>query len=133
MDREQFIRLLDVENHQLRDEVARLSKLARERSYHARRVRLALDDALLLATWLVAVFWAAGIIPSRRYARVKGITQNRWQNALALLRMARVAVGHRRWATDSLADIERRLVAARDRAIENPDSFWARLPRHGRR
>jgi hypothetical protein len=128
MQAQQIIRLLDVENHQLRDEVARLAKIARERSYHARRVRLAYDDAMLLA-----VFWAAGIIPSRRYARVKGITQNRWQNALALLRMARVAVGHRRWATDSLADIERRLVAARDRAIENPDSFWARLPRHGRR
>jgi hypothetical protein len=53
MQLQQVVRLLDVENHQLRDEVARLAKLARERSYHARRVRLALDDALLLARVVV--------------------------------------------------------------------------------
>jgi hypothetical protein len=128
MQLQQVVRLLDVENHQLRDEVARLSKMARERSYHARRVRLALDDALLLATWLVA-----GIHPTRRYARLHGVTQRRWQNALALLRMARVVVRRRRWAVDDLATIERRLTQAAQRAIADTRAYRLHLNRHGTR
>jgi hypothetical protein len=127
MQAQQIIKLLDVENHQLRDEVARLARAAKERSYHVRRVKLALDDALLLA-----LFQASGIAPSRRYARLKSMSQNRWQNAMALLRMARVVVRRRHWATDNLADIEKRLGVAAKRAIDHPDAYWARLIKHGR-
>lgn len=81
-----------------------------------------------MATW-----WAAGIIPSRRFARLHNVTQNRWQNAVALLRMARVIVGPRRWATADMALIESRLEKARIRALEQPEAFWGRLNRHGRR
>jgi hypothetical protein len=117
---------LDIENHQLRDEVARLSKLAKERSYHARRVRLAYEDAMLLALWMVA-----GIHPSRRYARMHGVTQRRWQNALALLRMARVVVRRRRWTVADTDTIERRLGQAAQRAQADARAYRLYLNRHG--
>lgn len=112
----------------LASENTRLSKALGEASYHSRRIQLAYEDALLLAQWRMA-----GIIPSRRYAKHHKMSQRRWQNAVALLRMARVIVGHRRWSTDSLALIEKRLESARIRAIEMPESFFSRLNRHGRR
>jgi hypothetical protein len=117
---------LDIENHQLRDEVARLSKLAKERSYHARRVRLAYEDAMLLALWM-----GAGIHPSRRYARMYGVTQRRWQNALALLRMARVVVRRSYWTVADTDTIERRLTQAAGRAIADINAYRLHLNRHG--
>lgn len=116
------------ELEQLRQENARLSKALGEATYHSRRVQLAYEDALLLAQWR-----AIGIIPSRRYAKHHKMSQRRWQNALALLRMARIVVGHRRWSTDEVALIEKRLESARGRAAEMPESFFSRLNRHGRR
>jgi len=117
---EQEIRELKAENTVLRK---RLGETGR----HARRVERAYRDALLLAEWRsVAVF------PSRRYAAHHKISQRRWQNAIALLRMARILEG-RRWTTTTLATIEQRLDAAKQRATDTPDAFKARLPRHGRR
>lgn len=117
---EQRIRELTHENTQLRKRLG-------ERGRHAGRVRRAYSDGLLLAQWR-----AVGIMPSRAYARRHGITQRRWQNAVALLRMARVITDYRRWVITDLATIEQRLDVARTRAIEAPESYQARLIAHAK-
>lgn len=113
------------EIRELRHENAQLHRRLGETSRHARRVGQAYKDALLLASWR-----AVHIFPSRDYAKHKGISQRHWQNAVALLRLARVVDG-RRWRVTELATIEQRLDVAKKRAIEAPDAFRARLPRHG--
>lgn len=127
MNELQLTRYKDQEIKELKAENAQLRKRLGESNRHARRVERAYRDALLLAEWRsVAVF------PSRRYAAHHKISQRRWQNAIALLRMARILEG-RRWTTTTLATIEQRLDAAKQRATDTPDAFKARLPRHGRR
>ena len=76
---------------ELSHEVTQLRKKLGERGRHAGRVRLAYSDGLLLAQWR-----SAGIMPSRDFARRHGMTQRRWQNAVGLLRMARVITDYRR-------------------------------------
>ncbi len=126
MNLEQQVKYLELEVRKLQAERARLSKALQETSRHGRRVQRAYEDALLLAMWR-----SSGIIPSRRYAKLHRFTQNRWQNAQALLRMARVIQGHRRWATDNLAVIEKRLETAKQTALASREAFFARLNRHG--
>lgn len=127
MTPEQRIRYLEIENEQAKRDAAALRKKLSEFSAHTRRVERAYTDALLLATWC-----AGGITPSRRFAARHQMSQRHWQNATALLRMARILDRHRHWATTDLALIESRLGRARQQAIESPDAFKARLNRHAR-
>lgn len=127
MNAEQHIKYLKLELAKTRAEAAQLRKKVGENSRHARRIQKAYDDALLLAMWRVS-----GIIPSRSYTKQQGMSQNRFQNATALLKMGRVIVRHRHWAIKDLAIIEQRLVAARQRALDDPELFFLRLNRHGR-
>jgi hypothetical protein len=94
---------------------------------HRNRVEAAYKDALMLATWR-----ANGIIPSRRYAAIYGITQNRFENAMGLLRLARIIVRHRTWKTDDLQTIKARLKNAKEYAVEYPDAYLARLADHAK-
>lgn len=94
---------------------------------HQTRIETAYTDALMLAMWR-----ANGIIPSRRYAAIYGMTQNRFENAIGLLRMARIIERHRTWATDDLAAIKARLKRAKEHALEVPDAFFARLTDHAK-
>lgn len=112
---------------QLREENTYLRNRLHESNRHRKRIELAYEDALLMAGWRVA-----GIIPSRRYAELHQITQRRWQNAVALLRMARVIVRRRHWATDAMAVIEKRLEQAKTKALNDRELFFLRLNRHGR-
>jgi hypothetical protein len=121
---DQQIRYLEIEIRKLQQENSRLRKTLHENSRHARRVEKAYEDALLLASW-----HTAGIIPSRRYARLYNITQHRWESAIALLKMARVVTRQRHWAITDLATIERMLANARVKALEDPGLFFLRLPR----
>ena len=125
MNNAQAERYLAQEIKELKSENAQLRKRLRETNRHARRVEQAYRDALLLATWR-----AAHIFPSRSYARHHKISQRRWQNAIGLLRLARVIEGHRRWVTTDLALVEARLSVARQRAIDTPAAFKARLNGH---
>ena len=118
---------LKLEVQKLKADRARMAKALQENSCHGRRVQRAYEDALLMAMWR-----NAGIIPSRRYTKLHKVTQQRFENAVGLLRMARVIVGHRRWATDDLATIEIRLEQAKQRALENREAFLFRLNRHHR-
>ena len=118
-------RYLTQEIRELRAENTALRKKLGETNRHARRVARAYQDALLLATWR-----AAHIAPSRSYAAHHKMSQRRWQNAIGLLRLARVITGHRRWVTTDLSLVEARLAVARQRAIETPDTFKARLNGH---
>lgn len=72
MNTEQQLRYLELKNAKLRAEAAQLRKKIGENSRHARRVNKAYDDALLLAMWKAAV-----IHPSRDYAHIQGMSQNR--------------------------------------------------------
>jgi hypothetical protein len=94
---------------------------------HRNRVEEAYKDALMLATWR-----ANGIIPSRRYALIYGITQNRFENAIGLLRMARIIVKHRTWVTDDLSTIKAQLKRAKEYALEVPEAYHARLSEHAK-
>lgn len=123
----QVIRLLELENHELRQTLGRLRNTLAERDSHARRIRQAHTDALLLALWA-----AAGIPTSRRYAKRRNITETRWENAIALLRLARVLTGNRRWVTRDAAIIEARLERAEQTAIETPVAYRARHMRYRR-
>lgn len=122
----QLLRYKDQEVRELRAEVARLRKRVGETGRHARRVEQAYKDAVLLASWR-----AVHIFPSRSYAAYHQISQRRWQNAIALLKLARVLDG-RRWLLTDAATIEQCLDCARKRAIEQPESYKMRLNRHGR-
>jgi hypothetical protein len=127
LSKDQQLGYLQVDNLKLKQENTRLRKALRENSRHARRIEKAYDDALLLAT-----FYSAGIIPSRRYARLKGLSQNRWENSVALLKMARVVERHRRWVVGELEAIEKKLTMARDKALEDPALFFLRANKHCR-
>lgn len=128
MNEIQASRYLQLENAELKAENARLRKKVQETGRHARRVEQAYKDALLLAS-----FAEVRIYPSRAYAAYHRIGQRRWQNAIALLRMARVISGRRTWTVTDIATIGTRLDVVRQRAIEQPESYRSRLIRHGRR
>ena len=125
MNTEQQLRYLQVELAKAKAEAAYLRKHLKVSNRHAKRVGRAYEDALLLASWR-----AAGILPSRSYARRFGMTQNRWESATALLKMARIIQRQRAWATEDLALIEARLIKAREHAMQVPDAFFARLNKH---
>ena len=109
-------------------EIAALRQRLHLNSRHAKRIDQAYADARRFATWQ-----AAGIPASRAYAQRQGISQNRWENALGLLRMARIVVRQRHWATCELTLIEARLAKAKADALQYPDAFRARLNRHAAR
>lgn len=121
MTPEQTIRSLNTENAELRTENATLRNRLALRNKHARRVEQAYRDALQLALWA-----SAGVPPSRRYAAQHGITQQRWENAWALLRMARVVQRNRHWATKDAGLIERRLERTRQAAEATAEAYKAR-------
>ena len=82
-------------------------------------------EALLLSLWKIG-----HIHPSREYTKAQGISQNRWQNAITLLKMARVVTRHRHWTTKDLDLIETRLKSAVQTALDHPEAFFLRHPRH---
>jgi hypothetical protein len=125
MNLEQKVKYLEVELTKARREAAKLRKKLGVANKHYRRVDQAYEDALLLATWK-----AAGIYPSRQYARKFGLTQNRIENAHGLLRLARILERNRHWTTDKLEVIEERLQKAKEKALESPDAYKARLNGH---
>jgi hypothetical protein len=122
------LRYAQLELEKTRQENARLRKALKERSREAKRINRAYEDALLLATWR-----SGGIIPSRRFAMFHGISQHRFENSVALLKMARVIQRQRHWVTQDLAVIESRLSTARDKALTDPALFFLRLNKHHRR
>jgi hypothetical protein len=125
MNAEQQVKYLELELAKARAEAAQLRKKIGENSRHTRRINRAYEDALLIAMWKVA-----GIAVGRDYAKEQGISQNRWQNAIALLKMARVVIRERHWAVKDLPMIEQRLEAAKQRALADRNVFLLRHIRH---
>lgn len=128
MDAQQQIRLLQLELARARAEATALRKRLGEQSRHPKRIERAYEAALLLAFWR-----SVGIKPSRRFAATYQISQHRWQDALALLRMARLIHGKSRWPALDLETTEGRLAQARDKALADPDLFFLRHTRHRKR
>ena len=117
---------LEIEVLRLRQENRELRKALHINGRHARRIQRADDAALLLATWHI------GHLPSSRdFAMAMGMSQRTWENAMALLKYARLF--HRQqWQTHDLATIERALQRAVERAVMTPEAYFAYLNRHGR-
>jgi hypothetical protein len=125
MTSEQQLRLLEVELAKAKAEATQLRKRLSENTRHQKRIERAYEDALLMAFWQ-----SVGIKPSRRFAARYEITQDRWQNALALLRMARIIQGRSRWPEMPMETVEKWLALARDKAIADPGLFFLRHTRH---
>jgi hypothetical protein len=118
-------RILQVELAKLRQENTQLRKRLGDNTRHQKRIEKAYEDALLMAFWR-----SVGIKPSRRFAALYDITQDRWQNAICLLRMARLIEGRSRWPLVDMETTERKLSQARDRALADCDAFFLRHIRH---
>jgi hypothetical protein len=127
MDYQRIVTYLNTENRQLRDAVVKLGAKVGERTYHPRRVRLAYEDALLMA-----VSYSGGTYPSREYMmQYKEMSRARFDNALALLRMARVV--KRKWLWPARREvhfptIEKAVGLAKTKATDKPESYrlWLR-------
>ena len=127
MTPEQQIKVLQSELRLANAEIARLRRRLNEDGVHGKRVRRAYSDALLLAEF------AIGYLPTTRTfaAHHAGMTHVRWENARALLKLARVHNG-KRWLFHDLATIEAALDNAVEKSMETPEAFRARLPKHAR-
>lgn len=126
MNQDQELRYTKLQLRAAQQENARLRKKLQETCRHGRRVEQAYQDALLLAEWRMS-----HIIPSRDYAKFKGkMSQRRWQNAIGLLRLARVINGPRQWTITDLTIIDERLQVAKQRALESPEAYKMRLNKH---
>lgn len=127
MPLEQRVRLLEAELRVANAEIARLRRRLHENGAHGKRLDRAYSDALLLAQLHI------GFLPTSRSAAAElaEISHNRWENAIALLRLARCHNGHD-WMHHDLATIEERLGKAKDVALDSPEAYRARLPKHSR-
>lgn len=117
---------LQLEIDRLKYENAKLRKALKVNGRHARRLQRAYDTALLLATWHVA-----HLPVSRAFARSHGVGQRSWENAIALLRLARV-VHRQTWRMHDIATIERALARAQERANAAPEVYFLHVAKHGR-
>ena len=118
------IRELEHEVRKLQAENTRLRKQAQETNRHARRVMQAFEDAMKLGALHVS-FQST----SREACSELGITQRRWENARALLKLAGVMTP-RLWKVHDIREIEARLEMARSRALDSQKLFENRLPRN---
>lgn len=116
----------ELEILRLREENTRLRKALRINGRHARRIQRAYDSALLLATWHVGF-----LDTDREFAKSMGVSQRTWENAMALLKLARV-VNKKRWKVHDIPTVERALQRAQDRALETPEAYFAWCNKHGR-
>lgn len=119
------IKLLTLEVLELREENARLRKALRENGRHAKRIQRAHKTALLLARWHTSYQPT-----SRKHAKANGIPQRQWDNAVALLRLARVCDRSGRWKYHDLTDISVRLDGAVDAANAAPEAYFAKGNQH---
>lgn len=124
MNAQLHIRELEHEVAKLQAENTRLRKQAQETNRHARRVMQGFEDAVKLAALHVS-FQST----SREAAGDLGITQRRWENARALLKLAGVMTP-RVWKIHDMREIEGRLEMARSRALDSQSLFENRLPRN---
>lgn len=124
MNTDTQVRILEIELAKARAEATALRKALGENSRHKKRIEKAYEDAMLMAFWR-----SVGIKPSRRFAARYDVTQDRWQNAICLFRMARLIDGRSRWPAVDLEVTERKLAQARDRALADPGLFFMRHAR----
>lgn len=124
---ESELKLVKLELQRAYAELATLRAKLRINSAHAKRIDRAYHDALLLTQFHVGF-----LETSREAAKAQGgITHCRWENAIALLRMARCHDG-RKWTAHDMATVETKLDRAKELAIDEPERFRARLPAHAR-
>lgn len=122
---EQRVRVLESQLRVANAEIAKLRRRLNESGRMGKRLDRAYADALLLAQLHI------GFQPTSRRAAWEsaGVSHNRWENAIALLRLARCHNGHD-WMHHDLATIEERLGKAKDVALDSPEAYRARLPKH---
>jgi hypothetical protein len=112
-----------LELRRLQAENAKLRAALRTNGRHARRISRAHDCALLLATWHIAY-----LPTSREFAAQHGMAQRQWQNAMALLKLARLVDARGRWKCHDLPTISARLDDAVIAANAAPEIFFSYGP-----
>lgn len=121
------LKLVKLELQRAYAELADLRAKLKMNAAHTKRIDRAYHDALLLAHFHIGFEET-----TRERARTHGkITHCRWENAIALLCMARCHDG-RKWLAHDMLTIETKLGRAKDIAIDEPSRFRARLPAHAR-
>jgi len=125
MNTENQIRILQIELAKARAEATALRKTLGENHRHKKRIEKAWEDALLLSMWR-----SIGIYPSRRFAAKFDINQHRWENAVGLLRLARIIQGRSRWPVLDLEVTEQKLSQAKEKALADPQLFFLRMNSH---
>lgn len=124
---EQRNKVLESELKIAHAEIAKLRRRLSESGAHGKRLDRAYADGLLLAQLHIGY-----LATSRRAAdECAEISRSRHQNAVALLRLAKVHNG-RHFLHHDLVTIEERLAQAKDLALEEPSAYRARLPRYER-
>jgi hypothetical protein len=112
-----------VEIARLQEENQKLRAALRQNGRHARRISRAHDCALLLATWHIAYLPA-----SREFAAQNGMAQRQHQNAMALLKLARIVDLRGRWLCHDLPTISAKLDDAVIAANAAPDAYFSYGP-----
>lgn len=112
-------RYLELENKRLHAEITALRKALKLNGRHANRIKRAHDVALLLATWHVAY-----LPTTRAFAATQGCAQRQWQNAQALLKMAKIIDRRGRWREHDLDTISAKLDDAVIAANGAPDLYF---------
>ncbi len=112
-----------VEVKRLQEENQKLRAALRLNGRHARRISRAHDCALLLATWHIAY-----LPTSRAFAAQNGMAQRQHQNAMALLRLARIVDARGRWKCHDLPSISARLDDAVIAANSAPEVYFGHGP-----
>ena len=121
----EHVRQLQVELNTVKRSLAAARRKLRETGRHADRIQQAHTDALLLAAQHVAY-----LDTSRRQAlELAQITQRRWEGAIGLLKLARLHNG-RRWLCHDLQVITNKLEMAKQKALDMPVAYHARLCNH---
>lgn len=109
-----------LELKRLQAENAKLRAALKANGRHARRISRAHDAALLLATWHLAY-----LPTSREFAAQNGMGQRQWQNAMALLKLAKIVDVRGRWLLHDLDTISAKLDDAVIAANSAPDAYFA--------
>ena len=123
--------MLETEVMKLRHENSQLRKAARDGGGYRGRISRAYQDALQLAVYHM------GFENTGRAVSVDslGLTKRRWENAIALLKLAKLHNG-RRWKSYDLVEIEQKLEQAKATALACPWLYRVQLPaymQNGRR
>ncbi len=116
-----------LEINRLQSENKKMRAALKINGRHARRIQRAYDAAMLLALWHLSF-----LPTTREFAAQHGMGQRPWQNAMALLKLAKVCDQRGKWRYHDLATIEARLGDGVIAANAAPEAYFSKGSTHMR-